>query len=174
MKQLLYIQAKYAQGLGIPPNKASHLYMVFGLSNIAGRVVSGYIVNSQWTTPKRLYTTAALLGTLVTALLPQATKHVYLLVVNVAIGLIEGAITSSIFVLQLQTIVDTVPTNLQGQIFGVCNSVYFTVCAVGPPIAGLFAFHNLCSHSRLALGTFTNFRDDYHAVYNQNCRMSFI
>ena len=121
--------------------------MAFGLSDIAGRVLSGHIVSLHVLTPRRLYTVAALTGTVVTALLPLATKNVHLLAVNVLFGWLEGAITSSVVTLQLQAIVNTVSTNLQGRVFGICNGVFLIFSAVGPPIAGVCTFSKTCSRS---------------------------
>ena len=133
----LPIQAKYAEGLGISQHKASQLYMVYGVLSLVGRVMSGYVLNLKWATPRCFYTTAAVIGAITTSLLPLATTHVHLMVVSSLIGWTDGAVVTSMCVIQLQIISDFVRTNRRGQTMGVCNCMFFLIAATGAPLAGM-------------------------------------
>ena len=110
--------------------------MVYGVLSLVGRVMSGYVLNLKWATPRCYYTTAAVIGAITTSLLPLATTPVHLMFVSSVIGWTDGTIVASMCVIQLEIISDFVPINRQGQTLGVCYCAFFLIAATGPPIAG--------------------------------------
>ena len=128
----LSLQVKFAQDLDISANKASQLFIYFGLFSMFGRIVSGRLCDITWLDPHYIYQFSLILDGTAALLLPQATSFAHLAIYASFHGLADGIFVCTLYILLLRS----VEPALRNSAFGFGSMTYSIPVAGGPALAG--------------------------------------
>lgn len=141
ISNLLILQGKFCDDIGIPSDKSSWLYFTIGISTLISRLLVGKFGKAPcWSLPSILLIGVVLLS-VGTFLLPSITEYYGLILYCVGFGVSDGLVNSSV----INIVVDCLPATKRG---GGVGLLYF-LCSIsfitGPILSGSFCVNALCS-----------------------------
>ena len=138
------LQVRYCETIGIPPTKASKLYVYSGVTSLLIRPVIGRLCDVKWIQAHFLFQIAAALEGIASLLLPLARRNLYLVFYFVLYGCTDGAMGSSMCVAVMFCFKGT--KRVRG--FGLFQSITNIVSAFGPALGGTYENLNFPYHFR--------------------------
>ena len=123
---------KYCSDLGIPGDKASKLFIYYGLATAIGRIACGRLCDYQWVRPMYVYQLAEFVVGATVLLVTLGTTYTPLVLYSIVYGLAEGFFITTLNVLLLTSVSETQRAAAVG--WQIQLSSVFIVS--GPPFAG--------------------------------------
>jgi MFS family permease len=127
---------RYCEELGFSTDKASKLYICFGISSLAFRILTGIfldrIKNSKRLKPQDVFQLAAFTVGLSIAVCPLLTTYLWLVIFFTIYGVTEGTFSTCINVI----ILNSVDKKQLGQAYGFWLLGFSIPMALGPAVAG--------------------------------------
>jgi len=135
----LYIPYTYlprlAESHGVPAGHAAFLISAAGVSNILGRLLSGWISDRRWVHPLHLTLAVTAMASVPIFLLPWCSSYLHFLVLTSLFGLLTGCWVAA----ESPLIVSLLHVNLLTPAFGLLTFAAGVAALSGPPLAGLVA-----------------------------------
>ena len=127
---------RYCEDIGITAAAASRLFVYYGLSSCAGRLVSGRLCDFKMINTFFVYQIAEIVAGMSILFVTMATSYVYMIVFIVIFGFCDGAYITT---LNLIAITCTSPDKIALALAWQMQMSSFTT-ASGPPIVGKSMF----------------------------------